>query len=151
VDWPFEIDAESGILRFSQLRLSLAPRLPLADFLATDVGSGAKAESSENGCQRCSVQQTLTDGHRLSIFLIFVDGCLSKVRFDYRSEGECDWSVWSPERERARVQEYRNEIARQLGTRGRFRWGIVDAGYDDKAASAVLFVDYLLDGEEKKT
>jgi hypothetical protein len=43
-------------------------------------------------------------------------------QFNYRSEGECDWSSRSQERELARAHEYQSEIARQLGTRGRFRW-----------------------------
>jgi SAM-dependent methyltransferase len=147
VDSPFEIDAESGILRFPHLRLSLAPQQPLAHFFATDVGSRAKAERSSRGWQVYKLKQDLPDGRRLGISLVFFDGRLSEIRFDYRSEGECDWSSWSQQRELARVQEYHSEIARQLGKWGRFRWGIADAGYDDKAASAVLFVNYLLDGE----
>lgn len=79
--------------------------------------------------------------------LVLLEGRLSQISFDYRPEGECDWSSCSREPELARVHEYKSEIVRQLGTRGRFRWRIADAGYDEKAASAVLFVKYLLDGE----
>ncbi len=73
--------------------------------------------------------------------MFFFNASLTKVRFGYRPKSEFGWSNWSEKRELARTADYECEIMRQLGGRGRFQWGVADAGYDDKAASAVLFVD----------
>ena len=66
----------------------------------------------------------------------------TRVRFGYGAESECDWSTWSMEKELARADAYQRELERQLGSRGQFPWGVANAGYDDKAAHAVLFVRY---------
>lgn len=144
---PFEINVESGIVSFPQLRSFLAPRLPLEEFLATDFGLRAKAERSSGGTLLYSLMQDLPDGRTLGIPLLFVDRLLSEIRINFRYERDRSWSNWSQERELNLVNQYQSEIARQLGKRGRFKWGIADAGYDDKAACAVLFISYPKVGE----
>ena len=142
LDAPFEIDLESGLLKFPQVPLTLAPKQSLALFLATDVGARAQEWGSNDGWQRYRIRQHLGDGGVLGISLFFFNACLAKIRFGYLPECERDWSDWSKERELARADTYKRGIVCQLGRRGRFPWGFADAGYDDKAACAILFVNY---------
>lgn len=142
LDAPFEIEPESGVLKFAQISLTLVPEQTLAAFLATDAGANAEDGGSNEEFQRYILRNDLTDGRVLGVSLSFMNRCLARVRFDYRPKSECDWSTWSEKRELIRTDDYRNEIVRQLGRRGRFDWGVVDAAYDDKAASAFLFVKY---------
>ena len=115
LDAPFEIDLESGLLKFPQLPLTLAPKQSLAVFLATDVGARAQEWGSNDGWQRYRLRQHLGDGGVLGIFLFFFNACLTKIRFGYLPESERDWSDWSKERELARADTYQREIVRHLG------------------------------------
>lgn len=143
MDAPFEIDLQTGGLKFPQIPLTLAPKQPLAAFLAMNDGVTCfKEAASNNGWQRYRLSQPLADGQTLGLSLFFFNGFLLKIRFSYRPANESDWSSWSKERELARTGTFREEIARQLGRRGRFPWGVADAGYDDKSGSAVLFINY---------
>lgn len=143
MDAPFEIDLQTGTLKIPQIPLTLVPKQPLAAFLATKTRvTGFKEAASNDGWQRYRLSQPLADGQTLGLSLFFFNGILLKIRFDYRSQHESDWSNWSKQRELARSETFREEIARQLGRRGRFPWGLADAGYDDKSGSAVLFINY---------
>jgi len=142
LDAPFEIEPKSGVLRFAQIPLTLAPNQPVAAFLATAAGARATDGGGNDGWQQYQLVHDLSDGRVLGVSLFFFNACLTKIRFDYRPKSECGWSNWSEKRELARTADYEREIVRQLGSRGRFQWGVADAGYDDKAASAILFVNY---------
>lgn len=142
MDAPFEIELGSGVLKFAEIPLILAPKQPLAAYLATNAGARAQDGDSNDGWQRYQVLHNLADGRVLGATLFFFNSSLAMVRFDYRPKSECDWSTWSQKGELARADNYQREIVRQLGRRGRFPWGVADAGYDDKAANAVLFVKF---------
>jgi hypothetical protein len=140
---PFEIDLQSGTLTFLALQLKLEPNQSREAFQATGASTLAQNGGLNNGWQRYHfIRQPLGDGLVLGVSLYFFHDSLAEVRFDYRPESETDWSNWSREREMSRAAAYQSEIVRQLGTRGRFPWGIANAGYDDKAASAILLVKY---------
>jgi hypothetical protein len=140
---PFEIDPERGTLKFAALGLTLTPKQSLDAFLATDVGTRCQNGGANDGWQRYYLARLpLKDGQMMGISLYFFHACLAEVRLGYRPGSEAEWSTWSKDRERDRVDLYQREIVRQLGRRGRFHWGLADAGYDDKAASAILFVRY---------
>jgi hypothetical protein len=141
LDAPFKIDPASGVLTFGQLKLTLGPKEPLAAFLA---GAGASAKNGDdNGAwQHYHLGHDLGDGRKLAVSLGFRNARLVSVRFDYGSESTFGWNGWSEGREIARAVDYQGEIERQLGRRGRFPWGVVDAAYDDKTARATLFVKY---------
>ena len=142
LDAPFKIDPKSGVLTFARLALTLSPKQPLEAFLATDPGARAKDGGGNGGWQRYHLGQDLGDGRALAVSLFFFNACLAIVRFGYGPESAFSWSGWSEGREVARAVDYQIEIARQLGRRGRFPWGVADAAYDDKTAWATLFVKY---------
>ena len=140
---PFEIDANSGTLRFTGLQLVLESNQSLEEFLATEAATRAEQGRENGGWQPYNFwRQPLGDGRVLGVSVYFFQGRLSKVIFGYLSEDESDWSKWSKERELARADTYRQELSRQLGRLGRFPWGFVGAGYDEKSAGARLFVRY---------
>lgn len=142
MDAPFEIDRETGTLRFPHLGLTLTPRQSLDDFRATEVGAHATNRGSNDGWQRYHLLQPFGEGMSLSVSLYYFNAFLMMVHFGYLPESERNWSAWSKERELARAESYQREIARQLGRRGHFLWGRTDGYYDDKAASAGIFVKY---------
>jgi hypothetical protein len=142
MDAPFEIDRETGTLRFPLLPLTLAPKQALAAFLATDVAARAEKGFTNQGWQRYHLLQHLEDGQVLWISLGFLYDWITEIKFGYCPETDRDWSTWSREKEVARAETYQRELEHQLGSRGQFPWGIANAGYDDKAAHAVLFVRY---------
>jgi hypothetical protein len=142
LDAPFEIDPESGILTFAELALALAPKQPLAAFLATDAGAHAEDGGCNGGWRRYHLRHDLEDGRLLSASLFFFNGCLTMVRFGYGSKSAFSWSGWSKKRELARDADYQNEIDRQLGRQGRFPWGVAKAVFDEKAGWARLVIKY---------
>ena len=142
MDAPFEIDLNSGVLKFAQIPLTLASKQSVSAFLVTDAGARAQSLGGNGGWQRYHLRHDLGDGQVLGATLFFFNSCLVRVHIGYRSEREFGWSSWSEGRELAKAEEYQREIVRQLGRRGRFPWGVADAAYDDKAAHAVLFVKY---------
>lgn len=142
VNVPFEIDLQTGSLNFPQVPLNVAPKQSVNVILATNPGVCLESDRVHGGWQRYRLRHDLADGQILGISLFFHDARLRQVRFDYRPANESDWSSWSKEKELARTATFRQEIIRQLGKRGRFPWGLADAGYDDKSASAVLFITY---------
>src|SRR4051812_38376670 len=141
LDAPFEIDLDSGVLKFARIPLTLAPKQSVSALLVTDAGARAKSLRSNAGWQRYQLRHDLGDGRTLGATFVFFNSCLVEVRFGYGSKND-DWSNWSQARELARADDYQREIVRQLGKRGRFPWGVAEAGYNDKAACASLFVKY---------
>jgi hypothetical protein len=139
---PFEIDRETGTLHFPHLALTLAPKQELAHFLATGIAARAKKGFTNQEWQWYLLRQNIGDGQGLWVSLGFSYDWITQVSFGYGPESEWDWSKWSKEKELARSDEYQRELERQLGSRGQFPWGIANAGYDDKAASAEIFVRY---------
>ena len=140
---PFEIDSQSGALKFPALQLTLEPNQSREAFLATAAARLAQNGGLNDGWQRDHfIRQPLEDGRVLGVSLYFFHDRLVKVTFDYRAESEADWSNWSREREISRAAAYKTEIVRQLGPARTFHWGIASAGYDDKAGAAILFVKY---------
>jgi hypothetical protein len=142
MDAPFQIDLENGTLTFTQVPLRLTPRQYLATFLAMDAATRARDGGINDRWQRYQLRQHLEDGQALGISLYFFNAQLAKVSFGYIPEDEADWSKWSEKKELARAENYRGEIVRQLGRRGRFPWGSADAAYDNKAGAARLWVNY---------
>jgi hypothetical protein len=142
LDAPFEIDLDSGVLKFAQIPLTLAPKQSVSAFLTTDAGARAQNLGGDKGWQRYHLGHNLGDGRVLGVSLYFFNSCIARAHISYGSEREFGWSGWTEGRELAKAEEYQGEIVSQLGRRGRFPWGVADAVYDDKAAQAVLFVKY---------
>jgi len=140
---PFEINLRTGSLNFPVLEMTLTSRQSLHAFLVTDAGRNAVDGGGNGGWQRYHFhRRPLPDGRVLGVSLFFFEGCLAQVTFGYRPESESSWSNWSEKQERARAEIYQRDLAQQLGRTGQFPWGKAGAGYDDKAAAAILWVNY---------
>lgn len=138
---PFQVDPETGRLSFPDLPLELFPRMPEEEFIARTAKLNRDNLGSNDGWQRYSIRQLISNDRRLGLFLIFLNGKLNRLSFAYCHKDE-SWDTWSEQGELDRQKEYRDELAAQLGDREKFPWGKISVILDSKSGGTDIWVDF---------
>jgi hypothetical protein len=141
MDAPFIIDPETGRLRFPDLPLELWPMMPEAEFIAATATLNRDNLGSNQGWQRYSIKQLISNDRRLGLFFIFLNGRLNKLSFAWAHKDE-SWETWTEQGELQRQKEYREELAAQLGEKDTFPWGKIVAVLDSKSGGTDIWVDF---------
>jgi len=138
---PFAIDPETGRVRFPDLSLELRPLMPQAEFIAATSSFNRDNLGGNDGWQRYSIKELISENRRLGLFLIFLHGRLKMLSFAYAQKDE-SWATWSEEGERAREKEYQTELAVHLGPKNTFPWGRVNALLDSKSGGTDIWMEF---------
>lgn len=141
MDAPFQVDPETGRLGFPDLPLEFFPLMPEEEFIARTAKLNRDNLGSNNGWQRYSIRQLISNQRRLGLFLIFLNGRLNKLSFAYCHKDE-SWDTWTEQGELDRQKEYRAELAAQLGGKEIFSWGRIGAVLDSKSGGTDIWVDF---------
>jgi hypothetical protein len=138
---PFTIDPATGRVGLPDLSLELRPLMPQAEFV-TATGSLNRDDLGANaGWQRYLVRQLVSGDRKLGLFLVFLNSRLKTFSIAYAPKDET-WDNWSEESERARQQEYDQELASQLGGKSTFPWGNVNVKPDSKSGGTDIWIEY---------
>lgn len=138
---PFAIDAATGHVRFPDLPLELRPQMPHAEFIAATSRLNRDNLGANDGWQRYSIRTLISNDRKLGLFVIFLDGRLNKASFAYGPKDET-WADWSQESERARQQEYQQQLDAQLKGKSAFPWGKASVILDSKSGGSDIWIDY---------
>ena len=138
---PFTVDAETGRLHFPDLSLELRPMMPEEEFITATARLNRDNLGLTGGWQRYSIRQLISQERRLGIFLIFLNGKLNKLSFAYAHKDE-SWATWTEQGELERQEEYREELALQLGGQEIFPWGKIWVVLDSKSGGTDIWVDF---------
>lgn len=138
---PFIVDPETGRIRFPDISMELHPRMSQAEFISSSSSLNRDNLGANNGWQRYSIRELISDDRRLGLFLVFLDGQLKLFTFAYGAKDET-WDNWLEEREAARLKEYQQELDRQLGDRNTFPWGKVSALVDSKSGGTEIYFNF---------
>src|SRR5262249_29827613 len=142
---PFTIDAESGIVRFPDLRLELRPQMSADEFISASSRINRDNLGANDGWQRYQLRSGLPLNQKLGIFLVFRRGQLCKFTFLW-SPADASWDNWSEEAENTRTAEFKDVLATHLGDREVFPWGKAKVDYDSKTGETHILVDYECSG-----
>ena len=138
---PFAIDAASGRIRFSEIGLEVWPGMAQAEFIASTADFSRNNLGANDGWQRYTVSALISGERKLGMFFVFLNGRLRMLSFAYAPKGET-WDDWSEASEAARLKEYEQELAAQLGGKNEFAWGTAKALTDPKNGGTDVWVDY---------
>ena len=138
---PFLIDAATGRVRFPDLALELAPGMPQAEFLAATARFNRDNLGANDGWQRYTIGAPISGERKLGMFFVFLNGRLTMWSFAYAPKNET-WDDWSEATEQARLKEYEQELATQLGARSEFPWGTAKPVLDSKNGGTDVWIDY---------
>ena len=130
---PFAIDAKTGSIRFPDLSLELHPWMSEAEFIAaTSTLNRDNLGDGKDGWQRYTIRGPISGDRKLGLFLIFQNDRLKTLSIAYAHKDE-SWDTWTEQGERDRENEYRAELAAQLGPANTFPWGSVQVLLDSKS------------------
>ena len=73
---PFDIDPETGRIRFPDLSIELRPMMLQEDFIASTASFNRDNLGANDGWQRYSIRQLISNDRRLGLFVIFLNGRL---------------------------------------------------------------------------
>jgi hypothetical protein len=138
---PFVIDPATGRIRFPDLNLEIGPQMPEAEFIAATARLNRDNLGANDGWQRYSLRTLISDDRKLGLFVIFLNGQLSKASFGYCSK-DATWDNWSEERDAAERREYQQQLDAQLGGRSTFSWGRISVLADSKSGGIEIWTDY---------
>jgi hypothetical protein len=138
---PFAIEPGTGWLRFPDLDLELNPGMPQAEFIAATSRLNVDTLGANDGWQRYSLRQVISEDRKLGLFFIFLNGRLSKFSLAW-AQKDATWDDWSEAGELALQQEYQRELDSLLGGRREFPWGKVRVIEDSKSGGTDIWVDY---------
>ena len=138
---PFEIDAKTGSIRFPDLPLALRPRMTLAEFIAASASLNRDNLGGDDGWQRYSIRAPIAGDRKLGMFLVFLNDGLKTLSFAYAHKDE-SWDTWTEQGERDRENEYRQELASQLGPTSTFPWGRVQVLLDSKSGGTDIWLHF---------
>lgn len=108
---------------------------------------GAGVENHDelgNGGVRIRLTPVVVDGARLAMSMVFLDGVLKSLELcllDAERYG-ASWEDWREEKERKRARDTAQWLKGIGYPAGRYHWGEIRAGYDEKAASGGAIVRF---------
>ena len=138
---PFVIDAKTGSIRFPDLTLALRPRMTQAEFIAASASLNRDNLGGNDGWQRYSIRAPIAGDRKLGMFLVFLNDGLKTLSFAYAHKDE-SWDTWTEQAERDRENEYRQELASQLGPTSTFPWGRVQVLLDSKSGGTDIWLHF---------
>jgi hypothetical protein len=141
VNAPFVIDPATGYVSFPDLRLELRPRMPQAEFISATARLNRDNLGANDGWQRYSIREPISNDRKLGLFVIFLNGQLERASFAYGPKDET-WDNWSEEIEAARHREYKQELDAQLSGKSSFPWGKLHVMPDSKSGGMDIWIDY---------
>lgn len=115
--------------------------MPQAEFIAATARMNRDNLGTNDGWQRYSIREPISNDRKLGLFVIFLNGQLNKAGFAYGPKDET-WANWSEATEAARQREYQQELDAQLGAKGSFPWGKVSVILDSKSGGTDIWIDY---------
>lgn len=138
---PFTIDPQSGRVRFPDISLELRPLMPQAEFVTATASLNRDNLGFNDGWQRYSLRELISNDRKLGMFLVFLHGRLKMLSFAYAQKDE-SWDTWTEEGERARLKEYENELELQLGGKTTFQWGKASVVLDSKSGGTDVWIEF---------
>jgi len=138
---PFVIDAKTGSIRFPDLPLELRPRMTQAEFIVASSSLNRDNLGGKDGWQRYSIRAPIAGDRKLGMFLVFLNDHLKTLSFAYAHKDE-SWDTWTEQGERDRENEYRQELASQLGTTSTFPWGTAQVLLDSKSGGTDIWLHF---------
>ena len=138
---PFAIDATTGSIRFRDLPLELRPRMTQAEFISASASLNRDNLGGNEGWQRYSIRAPISGDRKLGMFLVFLNDRLKTLSFAYAHKNE-SWDTWTEQGERDRENEYRQELAAQLGSANTFPWGRVQVLLDSKGGGTDIWLHF---------
>ena len=138
---PFNIDSETGQVLFPDLSLELRPLMSQQEFIAATATLNRDNLGANDGWQRYSIRQLISEDRKLGLFVIFLHERLHMLSFAYAQKDET-WADWTEAGEREREKEYQQELSRQLGGKDTFPWGIARAQLDSKSGGTDIWIRY---------
>lgn len=118
---PFAIDAVSGHIRFPDLPLEVRPQMPEAEFISATASLNRDNLGFNAGWQRYTIRKVISGDRALGLFVIFFRERLVKLSFAWAPKDET-WNDWSEATEKARLQEYQQELDAQLTGKDALPW-----------------------------
>jgi tetratricopeptide (TPR) repeat protein len=101
---------------------------------------------ANDGWQRYSIRESIPGDRKLGMFLIFLNGRLSKLGFSWCQQDET-WDNWTEARDLAWRKEYQQALDSQLGGQIDFPWGRASVIQDSKSGGTDIWIDYSARGE----
>jgi hypothetical protein len=138
---PFAIDPVTGNIRFPDLPLELRPQMPEAEFISATASFNRDNLGFNAGWQRYAIRVVIPGDRKLGLFLIFLHERLAKLSFAWAPKDET-WDDWSEATEKARLNEYQQELDAQLGGKSALPWGKASALLDGKSGGTDIWIDY---------
>jgi hypothetical protein len=138
---PFAIDAVSGNIRFPDLPLEVRSQMPEAEFVSATASLNRDNLGFNAGWQRYTIRKVISGDRALGLFVIFSHERLVKLSFAWAPKDET-WDDWSEATEKARLQEYRQELDAQLGGKDALPWGRASVVLDSKSGGTDIWIDY---------
>ncbi len=111
------------------------------DFILATARFNRDNLGSNDGWQRYSVKQNISNDRKLGLFVVFLNGRLKMVSFAYAQKDE-NWATWTEEGELAQEKEYQQELGQQLGGKSSFPWGTAGAKLDSKSGGTDIWIQY---------
>lgn len=140
---PFVIDPATGRVRFPELNLELRALMPEKEFIAATAAFNRDDLGSNDGWRRYSIGYASGD-RKWGLFFVLINGLLNRVSFAY-APIDATWDNWTEKIEQQRVQEYENELSKQLGGGRVFSWGEVAILLDSKSGGNNIWINYSAD------
>lgn len=138
---PFKIDPQTGRIRLPELKLELWPRMPQQEFLTATSSLNRDNLGANGGWQRYSIHAQLLNDRKIGLFFVFFNDELNVVSFAYCHKDDT-WENWSEERERKTAEDYKQQLALQLGPGNSFPWGRIGAEYDQRSGGTDIWLRY---------
>lgn len=138
---PFVIDPETGSVSFPDIALEVHPLMPEAEFIAATARLNRDNLGANDGWQRYSIRALIPSDRKLGMFFVFQHGRLKMLSFAWAQKDET-WADWSEATELARENEYRQELAAQLGGKNTLAWGTVGAQLDSKSGGTDIWINF---------
>lgn len=70
--------------------------------------------------------------------LILIDLIVDNKKFDLNKS----WDSWTEKAEKGNLPKFKKWIKEELGREGKFKWGQVSAGFDEKGAESSILIRY---------
>ena len=136
------IDQQNGVLIFEN-GFTISPSLTEELFLDSELGKAATKEVINVPWRSYRIESQKISGETFAVVLYFHREVLQSVHLANMDERfGISWSDWSEEKEMSRNRSHESWLKKIIGMQRIFGWGYVWSGYDSKAGSSSIVINY---------
>jgi hypothetical protein len=137
------LDRNTGILRFDQPPLEIAPSLSRSEFLDSSASDGARISVKNEPWCSWVLAGRWHAGASFAVLLQFCGEQLSAVHLENADPiYGTSWDNWSEEKQLQRKAAHDHWLLACIGSRRVFPWGKVWSGFDPKGGFSSIVIAY---------